>query len=137
MSKKNMVRWDGERHWFRLSYAAKLSGKTKGDLLAMAHGDGILSQEDAKGEFWFERLAILALQAASSKVDAGRAVSKTARAKPKPKTAAQLERQWAKQAAELAKANPKRGGGVSVHYEKVLLSEISETNRKAKDEGPK
>lgn len=137
MARKSNVRWDGERHWFRLPYAASLSGKTKGELLALAYSADILSEEDSKGEFWFERLAILAFQGVDNSGSKARAASKAVPAGRKPKTSAQLERQWAQQAVDLAKANPKRGGGVSRHYEKVLLSEITEADRERKEQGTK
>lgn len=136
MSRKTDVRWDDERHWFRLPYAAHLAGRTKAEMLGLASDDSILWEQDSKAEYWFERLAILALQDGAKGAAQSLPRNSMAPKERKARTPAQLERQWAKQAAEMAKTNPKKGGGVSRHYEKVLLSEIAEAKRQRKDKGP-
>ena len=53
------------------------------------------------------------------------------------KTSEQQEKEWEKMSGARAQGWRPGGGGVSSHYEKVLLSEIAEANRKLKEQGPK
>ncbi|WBX86237.1 hypothetical protein [Sphingosinicella microcystinivorans] len=90
------VKFDGTAHWFRLPYAASLTGITKPQLSRMALAGELAFEADRYGRpLWFVASEIQTLQKTFTKAGAAKTVAKT-----KPKTPRQLEAEWARMSAK-------------------------------------
>ena len=125
-----LVRQDADGIWLVASLAAQKSGLTKPELARRALAGALRFQADDFGlPKWYAEPQITAL--ANDKAASDRA--KPARAK-RPPTDAQINARFGKKTAHVAIPRaPERLGPVVAHYEKVMLTEIAENNRKNKD----
>lgn len=120
--RKPDVRQDGASYWFSLPKAAGLAGLTKKEMMRRADAGELRTDPAEPDEYWLEREEIWALKMAKEERSAEWRARNPEGAKKRVKTPGQQEKEWAK----MARAQPLggRGGGVSAHHEKVLLSEI-------------
>lgn len=135
--RKPNVRQDGDLYWFSLPKAAGLAGLSKKEMMRRADAGELRTDPAAPDDYWFEREEIWALKMAKEARSAEWRARHPNGAKKRVKTPEQQEKEWAKMSGARAQGWRPGGGGVSPHYEKVLLSEIAEANRKLKDQGPK
>lgn len=134
--RKPDVRQDGDVYWFSLPKAAGLTGLTKKEMMRRADACELRTDPALPDEYWFEREEIWALKMKKEARSEEWQARNPEGAKRKAMTSAQIERQWAKMSEKMGTVGARRGG-VSEHYEKILLSEIAEANRKLKEQGPK
>ncbi|WP_293698190.1 MULTISPECIES: hypothetical protein [unclassified Sphingopyxis] len=135
--RKPDVRQDGALYWFSLPKAAGLTGLTKKEMMRRADARELRTDPAVPDEYWFEREEIWALKMAKEARSEAWQARNPDGAKKRIKTPEQQEKAWEKMSGARAQGWRPGGGGVSSHYEKVLLSEIAEANRKRKDQGPK
>lgn len=135
--RKSDVRQDGDLYWFSLPKAAGLAGLTKKEMMRRADARELRTDPAVPEEYWFEREEIWALKMAKEARSEQWQARNPDGAKKRVKTSEQQEKEWEKISGARAQGWRPGGGGVSSHYEKVLLSEIAEANRKRKDQGPK
>jgi hypothetical protein len=135
--RKPDVRQDGDLYWFSLPKAAGLAGLAKKAMMRRADAGELRTDPNVPNEYWFEREEIWVLKMAKeARSDEWHARNPNG-AKKRVKTPEQQEKEWAKMSGARVEGWRPRGGGASAHHEKVLLSEIAETNRKLKEQGPK
>lgn len=135
--RKPDVRQDGDLYWFSLPKAAGLAGLSKKEMIRRADAGELRTDPAVPDDYWFEREEIWALKMSKEGRSAEWRVRNPDGAKKRVKTSEQQEKEWAKMSGARAQGWRPRGGGVSSHHEKVLLSEIAEANRKLKDQKPK
>lgn len=126
MAKKPKVKSEGGIHWLTPALAASAAGLSRPELARRISEHALRVQygEDGTPQ-WYAEPDIHELRKARGAIAAKRATPK-----PRTKTAAQLEREWAKISED--NRDRYRGGVVSAHYEKVLLAEIALNAEKAK-----
>ncbi len=129
--RKSDVRQEGETYWFSLPMAAGLAGLTQLEMMRRANAGELITDPKVTDDYWFEREEIWALKKAREARSAEWKQRNPNGAKKRVKTPEQLEKEWARQSEDLKKGR-RQGGGVSVHYEKVLLSEVVAAERKPK-----
>ncbi len=117
------VRQVGDRFWFSLKKSAALTGIKKTELMRRGDAGELMTDPDLPEAYWFDREEIWALKLErDARLDDQKV--KAAASRARPKTAKQLERQWAKLSEDIG-ARP-RGGGASTHHEKILLAGIAQ-----------
>ena len=86
------VRFDGVAHWFSIDRAAALIGTTVPKLDARARAGEFTFEGDEDGNpCWFRQADVTALHVAKRQAERTKA-----KRPPRPKTAAQLEAEWAR-----------------------------------------
>jgi hypothetical protein len=106
-----------------VAYAAQLLGTTQAKLCERAFSGEFAFQENKYGSpSWFLEREINAARAARIAHEREKVPRK-----PRAETKAQVEARWARQSKE-NQSQYLRGGAVSAHYERVLLSKIAESN---------
>ena len=119
MAYKAKVKLENGEHWFLLPYAAKLLGTTQAKMKARAVADEFTWQPDKHGlPLWFKGTEItdarVAFQSAVKRPDDI--------GKPRAKTPAQLEAQWARESA-INKERARSGLSQSMHLRLTLPHE--------------
>lgn len=121
--RKPDVRQDGDLYWLSLPKAAGLAGLTKKEMMRRADAGELRTDPAVLDDYWFEREEIWTLKLAKEARSAEWRVRNPDGAKKRVKTPEQQEREWAKMSS--TKPLGGRGGAVSSHHEKVLLSDIA------------
>lgn len=121
------VIFDSDIYWLSAKRAAHAAGLFVPELCRRANAGVIRFKSNDRGDpIYFAEPDIDCLR----KERLAKERNKSSR-KPREKSAAQLERQWAKQSAQMAKERGTSGmGPVALHIEKIMLTDIA---RKAKD----
>lgn len=123
--KQNGVEWYDERH------ACRRAHKTPKQMKALAASGKVRTMIDSPtGATWYAGPDMEEVGAQHQKRSTAAAKAAATRSKS-PKY---LEAQWAKQSRENQKL-PRYAGGVSVHHEKVLLTEIARDNEARRKKG--
>ena len=130
--RKADVRQEGETYWFSLPLAAGLAGLTQAEMMRRANAGELITDPKVTDDYWFEREEIWALKKAREVRSAEWRQRNPNGAKKRGKTPEQQEKEWARQSEDLKKRQRQGGGGVSAHYEKILLSEVAAAERKRK-----
>jgi hypothetical protein len=120
-NRKNVL-FDGSRHWFSLPYAASVSRLSKPEIIRRALAGEFEFQEDKFGKpIWIISSPILELQKAAQKLETEKRL-KQKDAKPRQKTASQLEAHWAR----LSQSNAKepRDSCLTAHRIRATIGNI-------------
>ncbi len=125
--KPKLVRFEDGVYWLVAKLAAEKSGLTKPELARRALAGELRYQANQYGmPIWYAEPDIDPLR----KARLAQALSKPVR-KPRVKSAAQMEKEWAK-SPKLTDI-PFTGAGVARHIEKVMLAEIHLKKKREKE----
>lgn len=121
-----LVRFEEGIHWLVAKLAAEKAGLSKPDLARLAMAGEIRFRSDKYGvPRWYAEPDILPLRKAFLSKQ-----RRAASAPRRPKSAAQLEREWRKGARSIGSGSL---GPVSSHREKLMLMDIFDPTKKEED----